>query len=874
MAVMSPDRRVTYTGNGVTTVWDYGFQIYLPAHVQVSLMVIATEVVTPIDENDYLVTGIGYEEGGGTVTYPLSGPPLANTHKIIIERIVPYTQEQRISNQAGYTPETVERALDVLCMQMQQINDNLLIPEGSIVTEKLGPKSVTNVKLDDDAVDNRVLATGAAVANIGFTPAPINSPALTGLPTAPTKPAGSNDTGLATTAYVRQELLNTTIANSAPYLSSFATGTTVATVDVMQLPAPDNRWLIARGSSVVNAAIQINILNLALGTETPYKTITTKNGTTLLGSVQDVQFHTTLNGKILLLVGDYRNENNTQYESDSPVYIFDPAARSGIGDFVWLQGIATRGCRRVTGQRIGTVDWFCFGSEVSDVFNDGGTPGIANATRQRMQVYTWDAVANLLAEYQIKTNLNGTRKGVIVQKGANTYLIPSAYYDNAGTGASLPGNLCKMKMFKFQDSINKFVDWREIEVEGVVFVHTFSFAGKEYIFLGTEIAGEYFDRRSKIFEITATDELRFVCYVETRGCTGADSTTVNGVLLLGVVNAVSGNNLETTFDSSALDVWRFDGLSVRKTALGFEAFGLYDIKFFQAENTLWCATAETYSNNLATSTLKNRVVNLGKFDVIRSIPATPKSHQPGVQPAQGVLERLNATNLVFRRFGGDQIWVHGRYQQIPRAGIVIPNTGLSPNTHYAVFIYDGPNGEPVGVINTRVPFEQRSTGIMVDDEFAYRTYVGEVYTNASTEFVDDLQNRHVASYYNPRKKVLRSVFGTISGFNSPAFTALDVTKNLSLVTCGISSVDVSFSVSALGSVAGLDLPFAVFGNGAVMDIRALVDAQVANYYTLAANSSSFSLARGRHMLELRSGVPSGTMGILGTYSTLNAAVWQ
>lgn len=58
---------------------------------------------------------------GGTVTYPLSGSPIATGTSITISRILPLTQTTSITDQGDFYPQTVERALDKLCMEIQQI---------------------------------------------------------------------------------------------------------------------------------------------------------------------------------------------------------------------------------------------------------------------------------------------------------------------------------------------------------------------------------------------------------------------------------------------------------------------------------------------------------------------------------------------------------------------------------------------------------------------------------------------------------------------------------------------------------------------------------------------------------------------------------
>lgn len=59
---------------------------------------------------------------GGTVTYPLTGDPLDNGTSLTIQRILPLTQTISISNQGSFYPTVVERELDTLCMQIQQVS--------------------------------------------------------------------------------------------------------------------------------------------------------------------------------------------------------------------------------------------------------------------------------------------------------------------------------------------------------------------------------------------------------------------------------------------------------------------------------------------------------------------------------------------------------------------------------------------------------------------------------------------------------------------------------------------------------------------------------------------------------------------------------
>ena len=121
---------VTYQGNGATTSFPYPFPVGNAAYLQVYVTNnnVDPVVTTLLQSSQYSVTGIGNgiagasdSTPGGTVTYPLSGSPLAAGWSITIQRIVPCVQDTELSNQGGFYPEVVEAALDYLTMQTQQL---------------------------------------------------------------------------------------------------------------------------------------------------------------------------------------------------------------------------------------------------------------------------------------------------------------------------------------------------------------------------------------------------------------------------------------------------------------------------------------------------------------------------------------------------------------------------------------------------------------------------------------------------------------------------------------------------------------------------------------------------------------------------------
>jgi hypothetical protein len=114
----------TYNGNDVTTTFDYAFYVEDDTELRVTVTD-ANDVETLLTKDvDYTMTNSG-DETGGTVTYPISGSPLATGERITLLREVAYTQTADIQNQGGFYPETIESALDRLEMQIQQVKEQL-----------------------------------------------------------------------------------------------------------------------------------------------------------------------------------------------------------------------------------------------------------------------------------------------------------------------------------------------------------------------------------------------------------------------------------------------------------------------------------------------------------------------------------------------------------------------------------------------------------------------------------------------------------------------------------------------------------------------------------------------------------------------------
>lgn len=134
MSLSSEIASALHTGNGVATNFPHSFKVLSADHIRVTRIVIATGAGTVVASSDYTLNGVGADSG--SIDYLYLGSPLPATHQLLVERIVPYTQELTVSNGSAYLPETLEAQLDLMVMQIQQLKQAVadLVDGGTIVS--------------------------------------------------------------------------------------------------------------------------------------------------------------------------------------------------------------------------------------------------------------------------------------------------------------------------------------------------------------------------------------------------------------------------------------------------------------------------------------------------------------------------------------------------------------------------------------------------------------------------------------------------------------------------------------------------------------------------------------------------------------------
>jgi len=173
MTVSTTSAKELYQGNGSTTTFPYNFIIKQNEDLTVIKRLADDTEVTLVLGTDYTVSGAG-NPNGGNVECPISGSPLTNDERISIIRRVSEIQETDYQEQSRFSANEVERSLDYLTFQTQQLGEDLKrcpkVTETSdqtgddLINEIIGYKEDAQASADDaqtSATNAQTSATNA-----------------------------------------------------------------------------------------------------------------------------------------------------------------------------------------------------------------------------------------------------------------------------------------------------------------------------------------------------------------------------------------------------------------------------------------------------------------------------------------------------------------------------------------------------------------------------------------------------------------------------------------------------------------------------------------------------------------------------------------
>jgi microcystin-dependent protein len=179
MTIQTTANKTFGLGNGLTT--NFNFNFLLPNASQLVVQLTDNTVNPPttvtLNPNTYNLTGVGVATGG-TVTYPLAGPPLAAGQNLTISRIVPLSQLASIRNQNGYYPGVIEDALDYLTMITQQLQEITARAFTLAITDTSGASPILAAPVAGGVIAwdaTGLKLTNAALAAAGIVALPLNA---------------------------------------------------------------------------------------------------------------------------------------------------------------------------------------------------------------------------------------------------------------------------------------------------------------------------------------------------------------------------------------------------------------------------------------------------------------------------------------------------------------------------------------------------------------------------------------------------------------------------------------------------------------------------------------------------------------------------
>jgi hypothetical protein len=103
MTIETTAIKAVATGNGATTVWPFTFLIPAESDLVLTLVDVASGQSND-NSSCELHRDRCRQDTGGTVTYPLSGSPVSSAYYVVIERVLPLTQETDLLNQGAVYP--------------------------------------------------------------------------------------------------------------------------------------------------------------------------------------------------------------------------------------------------------------------------------------------------------------------------------------------------------------------------------------------------------------------------------------------------------------------------------------------------------------------------------------------------------------------------------------------------------------------------------------------------------------------------------------------------------------------------------------------------------------------------------------------------
>lgn len=175
MTISSTTRKTILNGNDVATSFPFAFKVFSSSELLV-VLTDADGIETELTLNSNYSVSLNADQDanpGGSVTYPLTGDPLATGEKLTLASAIERLQESvDLQNGGGFYPSVIEAAFDRLVIMVQEITERLErtfyapVSDASITTELPTASLRANNYLAFDADGNPIAAASVGNATV------------------------------------------------------------------------------------------------------------------------------------------------------------------------------------------------------------------------------------------------------------------------------------------------------------------------------------------------------------------------------------------------------------------------------------------------------------------------------------------------------------------------------------------------------------------------------------------------------------------------------------------------------------------------------------------------------------------------------------
>lgn len=138
------------------------------------------------------------------------------------------------------------------------------------------------------------------------------------------------------------------------------------------------------------------------------------------------------------------------------------------------------------------------------------------------------------------------------------------------------------------------------------------------------------------------------------------------------------------------------------------------------------------------------------------------------------LSVATASSLRLSPYNGSTIIINGAPRQIPAAGVTVTNSGVTASA--LRYVYAFMSGSTMALEVVATGHSTGTDGIEIKTGDPSRSLVGMVYTNASSQFVDSVTQRHCLNWFN--RRTLNCYLFNVSSFNFTSSVGAEISTTL------------------------------------------------------------------------------------------------